>query len=1061
MSTQQPRIRRCLAALFAVALVVSFATPYLQFAGVAAAASTDVGLFHDGFESEVANQGIPNNWEHVTDPQGNGISSTINYQEVTTARSYTGSQSYFANETDPTTNSVFIRPEEQQFTGTTTANVSIALNRPNTDNEADGSGGGIVGVLLMEGTGDSAQIDVAVENGELRYINASGTKKTLTTEPGYDEWIKLTIYQINATSDTYAVKWQTEGGQSGTKTGLEMNAPMTDGFNNTIFSIDDAGYIDSFAIGKTNHINGTVRNQHGTAVANASVLIQGVNYENIDSSNLESRAKELLNNLSDPTPPSWNPNLSVAEDIFEGADAPIAAVTTGTVNGDPWFDSADLRTPQAKVKAGKKLTVTSWKPSKESPIELNEYDSQQVGVAVDTPVVFKKLAPGGDTVDKIVVRMNKTAGGGLVDPSSLEYGTVVLSDGYYKVYPKGSPASAYPIKVGHPVETYLTNLRNINGSLTDRAQAIRSNITQNVFKQKVVKTGSNGQFSAELGPNVKTVSVTAYKAGGKLGPHANVSDIRDVARGGYNGSFVITKRPEVVTVPAESASIQVYEFQTPDFYNLSRYQQFNQFFKDWLRNHSVSDLPRTLQQQLGLVDKSTLVKTYNELAGLIRNNQQLRNAVQQRMGQDDVLLTSPDDASRQKLTRHIKAYHAAISSVSTTKQVKETTKQVTNQNVTMSWLVPGNIPSKSAVSLTMHLSNGTSKPVQSKYIELEDAVDIRPAPSVEATRVRLVDYPLPNGSAVATFSMTTVTQNGGVAKSTKKVKNPEFDGNIPSIRGIDFSTLRPGPSERVTMDLSPEEGARYAELKNVTVWHNGSKIGATVTGPKSAAFTTDGSGEYTVYSTFTNHGGHEFEVVTTLSAGSTDYEMPSSVRISSTPVGTVALSGDGLAGADVELQTGGSKTAVTAYVTNGSQVPSDIRVYSADASLPPTVTFTNTLKYTNGTAVPTHVRYYTHLPSLGQDALVYSNGRPVPQDEQVRYANVSKQSDQWVVMGVSGGNGKLTLKTHADPGYIDQIEFWIDEQVPEDVNVPFYGMLTAPTGTVAASASDSATSATA
>jgi hypothetical protein len=215
------------------------------FIGGAAAAeeSVDGYFFYDSFENEPDDNGVPQDWEAVTDPSSDGETRTADSEGVFNTNSDTGSQSYYAKESDANGNVIYIRPSEQPLSEKRTSDVSVALERQSS--QFEGSGDGFVGVELYEGTGDSPEISVRMKNETLIYTSPSGPQ-TLDTL-AMDEWVTVTVYDIDPSSDTFAVEWASPSG-SGTQTGLDMANGMTDGYDNTIIQIDDAGYVDTFGI---------------------------------------------------------------------------------------------------------------------------------------------------------------------------------------------------------------------------------------------------------------------------------------------------------------------------------------------------------------------------------------------------------------------------------------------------------------------------------------------------------------------------------------------------------------------------------------------------------------------------------------------------------------------------------------------------------------------------------------------------------------------------------------------------------------------------------------------
>lgn len=186
--------------------------------GTGTAADTRLPDFNDTFESEAADSGAPENWS-----VGNAPTSV----NVTTAHAASGSQSMGVDGTNLGTLEVSRHPLDDPIT----TNVSISIY-------AEGGN-----AHLFVGGVSSRMLTVGMRNGDLVYRNSSGYQ-TISTTPDNNEWVNITVYNINISSDTYSVRWETPTA-SGTATGLEFENAQSDGWDDlSVYTDGDVAFYD-------------------------------------------------------------------------------------------------------------------------------------------------------------------------------------------------------------------------------------------------------------------------------------------------------------------------------------------------------------------------------------------------------------------------------------------------------------------------------------------------------------------------------------------------------------------------------------------------------------------------------------------------------------------------------------------------------------------------------------------------------------------------------------------------------------------------------------------------
>ncbi|WP_239638471.1 Ig-like domain-containing protein [Haloferax volcanii] len=110
---------------------------------------------------------------------------------------------------------------------------------------ADDLGGGSIRFALWE---SGSRVALVQFDGDT-LVNYNGSEQTITSVPSADEWVSLRITDIDPSTDTYTVEWETSS-DSGTVTGLSMWRDMSSGWDTaTLGANDGAGYFDNVAYG--------------------------------------------------------------------------------------------------------------------------------------------------------------------------------------------------------------------------------------------------------------------------------------------------------------------------------------------------------------------------------------------------------------------------------------------------------------------------------------------------------------------------------------------------------------------------------------------------------------------------------------------------------------------------------------------------------------------------------------------------------------------------------------------------------------------------------------------
>lgn len=1009
----------------ALLLVTSVITPFLGLSPVVQPARAGSLVTAESFEEQPADDGFPENWEAKKD--GSSI-QTIN---VTTDRAYAGSQAVYLSD-GGAAGTPEVGPQYQPYDTARTGNASMALYSP---------GGSTANFLVDESGVSGNSINIRVNStGYLQYSDGAAWQ---TVSNGHsDEWVEFEVYNIDVAADTFAIRYE-NATNTGTATGLSMSNAMTDGWHNSQIAVAGGAYFDELKLppSESKRLEGQVVNQQGAPVANATVMTYAVNTSQVSST---TEAKERLKNASNPRPAEWSPDLSLkgSTGVFN-TDKQYVAVTRKELNDAGFLlDTADLSNPQLTVPADEPFVVTRWDGGATGGLAdsflSGEYARQLPGEPQSSgTVTIEQLAASGETVQTSTVSLNKTVGGGVLDPSQLTYGEVEgLPPGYYRVSPSDGGLS-YVIQVGDPAAAIDASLKAAGGGLTGQSKWTQDQLNNNTFIKRTTVTGSNGRFAFNLPKNVEAVGVQAMKAEGLSTQRYAISpeEIRK-NESSLTGAVYLPSEVERTTLPATDVKLTMRELSYPQHGNISKYQDRLRDLLNSIRNGSFSKLPPALQQQLENMSRASIEETFTELDKLRKANknleEQYRDALKNANGGTNVDVNiDPSQATDQELRQRVQALQQSMTELQSTIESGDPSVSTGKETVSLSFPFDTNLD-PSNVAVRVHFNNGTSTVLStdSQYVSIDSR-------SLRGDVVRITDYPLGQGDGeVANFEVDIATSEG-TGGASETVTNPTFSGSIPSLSAVEFSTLKPGPSEEVSVEIHPEDSAKYQSLVSTTVYGpQGSQLPTSNITNDEFTFTTAGAGVHRVELTFTNSGGIEFTEVVHVQTGQTSEDWPASIRTKSGPTGVYALVGDGLDSGRVNVKEGGSKIDVAAIIPQSADAPSSLHVYTqgletASAS----TTQVSVLRGDREEAVKKHVPVTVHGPAIGENALVYRDGEPLPRGEGNQYGRVEAEGNQTVIETITTDEGTVSIRVSADPGFVERARYWVDTRVP-DVALP-------------------------
>lgn len=885
---------------------------------------------------------------------------------------------------------------------------------------------------ILDGQGDP------VGDASVTVKNDTGTVTTLTSGGnGY--------YSTSLTNGSYSLEAEANGYKNGSITATVDGAPLDN---------------QNITLGQDT-ISGTVEKTDGTPCADCTVKLLAVNFSALDvqdPSEYEERANELIAESENVTPPEWDPDADLKSNFSETEGVYVAAHTK-----DDWdvrgFDVKELdfvptasknlvtlSQPKTQFDADEKVVVSVWNAEKD-PWLQDSADEDLPGVTDSGTVVFQQVGPGGEELND-PLRVNTTKMVQTQAPIGKKHEAAVadLPTGFYRVYPESNPAASYLISVGDPesrIEGWRDNLETKAGSLTDQAKTIRNRIDSHKFEPITTTTNAKGEWSVTANTHLEKTSIIAYKVPPALNKdpqNATMDDLNSVFEmGTYNGSYVLPADAERVDVPKSNVTVRVVGTDAPGYADPRQYANLRDWFNNFIANHSYAEAIPVLQQRLAEADDEQAKELYRQWLNLAKENEDLREKATENNGGKTIIrertkvVEKINNTNTSEMQSELQALRESLSELRTTIDNGTVESTTSEGNVSLRFPFDTNL-SPDQVAVLVHYSNGTTRtlsPQNSSYVSIDS--------NVGGDDVVISEFPL-NGSdaAVATFDVTVATPDG-TGHASERVKNPTFDGDVPSLAAIDLSTLRPGPDEHVRLTLQPDADAKFKRLESVTVYGpDGNEITANVTNSRTGQFTTTGAGTYHIQTVYSNLDGKNFTTTVQITAGDTDQKMPAGLRVVESVVGTYALTGEGLDSGSVELAEGGSEVRVFARISNTSDVPGQLHVYTHAVTLPPDSNLdVHVVRGEERRAVSKTVGVTIHTASLPEDSYVYRNGQPLPQDKQTRHGRIKEQGGHTVISTYTDDSGSLTVSTNANPGYWDKAVWLWQTTMPDLPDLPF------------------------
>lgn len=715
-----------------------------------------------------------------------------------------------------------------------------------------------------------------------------------------------------------------------------------------------------------------------------------------------------------------------------------------------------------------------------------------IDLSCDT-IVFERIDPMGDDyvevspTPEVRVQQGSAAlsNGFTVD---YEYVKPELSPGVYRVYAKrqaDSPETHMVYTVapnGDPTELEF----NIENYLSDKqkAQTQAQKDLQDAYRAGNIElsnttTNATGYYRIDMPPQVDRIDVVAVKGGPNAQGTSGLtrSDIRTDFRSAVVSEFERTSalswgdadREQLkktcrvmdsvagdigtpytgmrtgVEPPSNSTDIHGTRLIPKDVSEDVRYC-YAVNLAETILDDGLEGLFPGFQGDLSDLSRAELEERYRTIMGYIEGTPVLEDALDARTDADidTILNDDPSNVPRSELESRISDGMGSIESGgsptsgggggftgggSSSPSVSPPDASTGDETLNAVWQV-GNIDNwdESSLLVRLHYSNGSTALLNesSEYVSVDEA-------TVGTDTVRLKEYPLgETDPATVRVELDVATPQGSTGDPDTPgsvVRNPTFDGDIPALRDMRVSNLAPGPSDNVTVDVTPRETGRFGELLYANVSHPKCSYSTTAQDEELDIWTC-GEGSHHVSVTFSNPGGTKFVETFQLSAKAAAQSRPPTIRSKVGPVGRYAITNGQLRGGDIQTRDGASVVEVIA-IAEPSDIPNNLIASTTNMDI--SKDSDTIVRVVSGDAQQTvrkRIGVILHRDSPSDDALLYRNGHAVPSEGESTTARINSSGETFTMDSFTDETGEVTLRVNGDPSLFDRIRHWASLNVP-------------------------------
>ncbi|ELZ05731.1 hypothetical protein [Natrialba aegyptia] len=604
-----------------------------------------------------------------------------------------------------------------------------------------------------------------------------------------------------------------------------------------------------------------------------------------------------------------------------------------------------------------------------------------------------------------------------------------LQTGVYRVYPEDHPERAYSFTVGSPTDiadSIVNDFEDKIVSLEGQQERISDLLNDERIVRKTVQANETGEFSVDMPSGVEDANVHAMRANGSILQgleDPSMDDLRDAQLGDYNGSFYLpSPEPNVVSPPAQDVDVTVYRSPELPYGDIESFSDLMSFLDEQRLNETVEELRNEYDQRFSEMERSTLERVYDSHRTLVETVPGAERRYLDRSEFEEIQNAS--DLSEDELsteTNHMQLALAGIGEIDPPDLGDENPIDIGDDGLNLEYPLPDGV-NPDSIAPEIHWTDGTVEPIGEEYWSVESGGILG------SDTLVIEDLPIDNSDPAAFDVRVQAASDDGVLDDRVSGTNPAFGGSLPEIDAVDFSTLAPGPSERVYVGLDAADGTGYDSLVSAEAWAaDGTELNATIDESRDrATFRTDGEGTHTVRLTFETQQGEQIVVSERVRAHEQSRSDPATVRAADGTLGTYAVTGERLDSARIESSAGTLRVDVIADDSDG---PGELHIKPANAMTGTEHRFeVNVLHGSSEEQVSAQVPVRLHLEGLEEEGALFwrsddgFGGDPITWDGSTRYGEVSWQGDGKAVLRTyTTPSGTLDVTTIQSAGYLDRL----------------------------------------
>jgi hypothetical protein len=355
-----------------------------------------------------------------------------------------------------------------------------------------------------------------------------------------------------------------------------------------------------------------------------------------------------------------------------------------------------------------------------------------------------------------------------------------------------------------------------------------------------------------------------------------------------------------------------------------------------------------------------------------------------------------------------------------------------NETISREWPITGvGNWSEAGLLIRIDYANGTSETLSrdSEYVTLDESI-------TGPDTIRLEEYPFGTGDAAVANIRLDVSTPQGIGGEETPVRNPTFDGTVPGLDSIRLSDSAPGPSDAVTVGVTPAESSQFGQLQTVNV--TGPQCSRSIQASDGdATFTTCGAGPHRVAATFTNADGVQFTEVLSVDAGNAAQARDPLIRGAAGPTGRFAVAANGLESGRIDVTAGTSEVILTGIVPADSDIPNRVKASTTGVDVARDATTTVRIRQgPNEQTIRDRIGVVLHTSAVGNESLLWRNGRPIRNPGDTASSSVEHFNDSTAIDTFTSDTATVRVEVDRDPSIFQEFRHSVQLRF-SGIDIPF------------------------